>query len=38
MEQQGIPISIAIIVASAILGTVFLIGMVLQAVFSVPAS
>ncbi len=33
MEQQGIPISIAIIIASAILGAVFLVGMVVIAVF-----
>lgn len=34
MEQQGIPISIAVIIASAILGAVFLVGMVIIAVFS----
>ncbi len=33
MEQQGIPISIAIIIASAILGAVFLVGIVIIAVF-----
>ena len=34
MGQDGIPISIAIIIASTILGTVFLIGMIFLAVFS----
>jgi len=33
MGQDGIPISIAIIIASAILGTVLLIGMMFLAVF-----
>jgi len=34
MEQQGVPISIAIIIASAILGVAIIIGMVVTAVFS----
>lgn len=34
MEQQGIPMSIAIIIASAILGAVVLVGMVVMAVLS----
>ena len=34
MGQEGIPISIAIIIASAILGAVFLVGMLFLAVFS----
>ncbi len=34
MEQQGIPMSVAIIILSAILGAVFLVGMVLMAVLS----
>ena len=33
MEQQGIPMSVAIIIASAILGAVFLVAMVVLAVF-----
>jgi len=33
MGQDGIPISIAIIIASAILGAVLLIGMMFLAVF-----
>jgi hypothetical protein len=33
MEQQGIPISIAIIFSSAILGTVLLVGMIFIAMF-----
>ena len=33
MGQEGIPISIAIIVASAILGASLIIGMVVMAVF-----
>jgi len=32
MEQGGIPISIGIIIASAILGATFILGMVLMAV------
>ena len=32
MEQGGIPISIGIIIASAILGATFIMGMVLMAV------
>ena len=35
MGQDSIPISIAIIVASAILGAVFLVGTVVAAVLSV---
>ena len=34
MGQDGIPISIAIIIASAILGAVLLIGMMFLAMFS----
>ncbi len=34
MEQQGIPISIAIIIASAILGAVYLMATVVSAIFS----
>jgi len=34
MGQDGIPISIAIIIASAILGAVLLIGMMFIAMFS----
>ena len=34
MGQDGIPISIAIIIASAILGAVLLIGMMFLAIFS----
>ncbi len=33
MGQDGIPISIAIIISAAILGAVFLVGMVIMAVF-----
>jgi len=33
MGQEGVPISIAIIIASAILGAVLLVGMVAMAVF-----
>lgn len=33
MGQEGIPISIAIIIASAILGAVILVGMVVTAIF-----
>ena len=32
MEQGGIPISIGIIIASAILGATFILGMVLMAI------
>ena len=34
MEQQGIPMSIAVIIAAAILGAVFLMGTVISAIFS----
>ena len=34
MGQEGIPISIAVIIASAILGAAFIIGMVVMAVFT----
>ncbi len=34
MEQQGLPMSIAIIMASAILGAALIIGMVVAAVVS----
>jgi hypothetical protein len=34
MGQEGIPISIAIIIASAILGAVLLVGMIFMAMFS----
>ncbi len=34
MEQQGIPLSIGIIIAAAILGATFIAGMVLMAVLS----
>jgi hypothetical protein len=34
MEQQGIPLSISIIIAAAVLGATFIIGMVLFAVLS----
>jgi len=34
MGQEGIPISVAIIMASAILGAVILIGMMFLAIFS----
>ncbi len=34
MGQEGIPMSIAIIVASAILGATILVGMVIMAVFT----
>ena len=34
MGQEGIPISIGIIIASAILGATFIMGMVLAAVLS----
>jgi len=33
MGQDGIPISIAIVISAAILGAVFLVGMVIIAVF-----
>ena len=34
MEQNGIPLSIGIIIAAAILGATFIVGMVLLAVLS----
>jgi phosphate/sulfate permease len=34
MEQQGLPVSISIIIAAAILGVMFAAGMVLLAVLS----
>ena len=34
MEQQGIPISFAIIISAAILGAMFLVGVMFIAVFS----
>ena len=34
MGQDGIPISFAIIISAAILGTMFLVGMVLMAILS----
>jgi hypothetical protein len=34
MEQQGIPLSVAIIIAAAILGATFLAGMALMAILS----
>ena len=35
MEQDGIPLSIGIIIAAAILGATFIIGMILLAILSV---
>ena len=35
MEQDGIPLSIGIIIAASILGATFIIGMILSAVLSV---
>jgi len=35
MEQNGIPLSIGIIIAAAILGATFIMGMVLMAILSV---
>jgi len=35
MEQNGIPLSIGIIIAAAILGATFIMGMVLKAILSV---
>ena len=34
MEQQGIPLSIGLIIAAAILGATFIVGMVLMAILS----
>jgi hypothetical protein len=34
MEQQGIPLSIGLIIAAAILGATFIAGMVLMAILS----
>ncbi len=34
MGQEGIPISIAVIIASAILGAAYIIGMIVMAVFT----
>ncbi len=34
MEQNGIPLSIGIIIAAAILGATFIMGMVLMAILS----
>ena len=34
MEQQGLPVAISIIIAAAILGVMFVAGMVLLAVLS----
>jgi len=35
MEQGGIPLSLGIIVAAAILGATFVLGMILMAVLSI---
>ncbi len=34
MEQQGIPMSIAVIIASAVIGAAFIAGMALMAILS----
>ncbi len=34
MEQQGLPMSIAVIFVGAILGTMFLVGLVVAAMFA----
>ena len=34
MEEQGIPLSIGVIIAAAILGATFIVGMVLLAILS----